>query len=258
MNFTRRGAATLVAALLALGLPAAAPASAIVGGTETEASAYPWLGAVGSPLFFTRPSGQFCGGALIAPDQVLTAAHCVSLARLVSQAVTVTFGRTDLRDSDGVKVHVKDIRIHPDFYDTDFDGETVHHNDLAILTLDHPQPGPFVKVGTAQAKTGTILGWGATSEADETNTHLRHATVPLVSDTDCAAAYGSAYDPTDMLCAGSPEADTAEYDSGGPLLIDGQLTALTSWGKGAARPGFPGVYTRIPNNFIEQSHMAAN
>jgi secreted trypsin-like serine protease len=50
-----------------------------------------------------------------------------------------------------------------------------------------------------------------------------------------------------MLCAGSTEADTGEFDSGGPLVVNGRLAGLTSWGKGSARSGFPGVYTRLPS-----------
>ncbi|MFX0576407.1 S1 family peptidase [Nocardia nepalensis] len=244
--------AAAVTAALIIGLSApAVPATAIVGGNTTEASAYPWLAAVGSPLYFPRPSGQFCGGALIAPDRVVTAAHCVELARLLPRAITVTFGRSDLRSHDGVTVGVKEIRIHPDFRETDFEGETVHHNDLAILVLDDPRPGPFLEIAAPQhdprayGDTGTIVGWGATSENDISNTLLRSATVPIVSNTTCAAAYGSAFDPADMLCAGSPDADTAEYDSGDPLLAAGRLIGLTSWGKGSARPGFPGVYAYV-------------
>lgn len=200
----------------------------------------------------------------------MTAAHCVDSARLLPQAITVTFGRGDLRIREGVTVGVKEIRIDPDFRDTDFEGEAVHHHDIAILILEQPQPGPFVEIADPQrntssqnittapddtrtpsdqgtlAATATVLGWGATAEDDTSNTLLRSATVPLVPDSTCATAYGFAFDPTDMLCAGSPAADTGEYDSGGPLLSSGRLLALTSWGKGSARPGFPGVYTRIP------------
>ncbi|WP_327099819.1 serine protease [Nocardia vinacea] len=246
-----RIAATVTAAfLIGLGAPAV-PATAIVGGNTIEASAYPWLAAIGSPLYFPRPSGQFCGGALIAPDRVVTAAHCVELARLLPQAITVTFGRTDLRSHDGVTVGVKEIRIHPDFRETDFEGESVHHNDLAILILDEPRPGPFLEIAAPQrdprayGDTATIVGWGATSENDTSNTLLRSATVPIVPNTTCAAAFGSAFDPADMFCAGSTDADTAEYDSGDPLLASGRLLGLTSWGKGSARPGFPGVYAYL-------------
>ncbi len=52
-----------------------------------------------------------------------------------------------------------------------------------------------------------------------------------------------------MVCAGSTETDTGEYDSGGPLLAEGKLVGITSWGRGAARPGYPGVYTRLPAPF---------
>lgn len=243
-------AAVTAACTIGLGAPAV-PATAIVGGDVTEASAYPWLAAIGTPLYLPRPSGQFCGGALIAPDRVVTAAHCVELARLLPPAITITFGRSDLRSTAGVTVGVKEIRIHPDFRKTDFDGETVHHNDLAILVLDEPRPGPYLEIAVPQhdprayGDTGTIVGWGGTTEADTANTVLRSATVPIVPDATCAAAYGSAFDPADMFCAGSPDADTAEYDSGAPLIAAGRLLGLTSWGKGSARPGFPGVYAYL-------------
>ncbi|MEV4234438.1 serine protease [Nocardia sp. NPDC049737] len=249
-RISRIAAAVTATFIIGLGAPVV-PATAIVGGNTIEASAYPWLAAVGSPLYFLRPSGQFCGGALIAPDRVVTSAHCVELARLLPQGITVTFGRTDLRSHDGVTVGVKEIRIHPDFRETDFEGETVHHNDLAILILDEARPGPFLEIATPQGdpraygNTGTIVGWGATSEHDTSNTLLRSAAVPIVPNVTCAAAYGSAFDPADMLCAGSPDADTAEYDSGDPLLVAGRLIGLTSWGKGSARPGFPGVYAYV-------------
>ncbi|WP_433633440.1 S1 family peptidase [Nocardia sp. CA-120079] len=249
-RISRIAAAVTAAFIVALSAPAV-PATAIVGGNTTAASAYPWLAAVGSPFYVFRPSGQFCGGALIAPDRVVTAAHCVDVARLLPQAITVTFGRTDLRAHDGVTVGVKEIRIDPDFRESDFEGETVHHNDLAILVLDEPRPGPFLEIAAPQGDpraygdTGTIVGWGATSESDTSNTLLRSAPVPIVSNATCAAAYGSAFDPADMLCAGSPDADTAEYDSGDPLLVAGRLIGLTSWGKGSARPGYPGVYAYL-------------
>ncbi|MEV6137639.1 serine protease [Nocardia sp. NPDC051990] len=253
LRIPRIAAAVTTALIIGLGAPAV-PATAIVGGNTTEASAHPWLAAVGTPLYLPRPSGQFCGGVLIAPDRVVTAAHCVELARLLPQAISVTFGRTDLRSYDGVTVGVKEIRVHPDFRKTDFDGETVHHNDLAILVLDKPMPGPYLEVAPPQhdprayGDTGTIVGWGGTTEDDTSNTLLRSATVPIVPDAICAAAYGSAFDPADMLCAGSPDADTAEYDSGDPLIAAGRLIGVTSWGKGSARPGFPGVYAYLTSS----------
>jgi secreted trypsin-like serine protease len=48
-----------------------------------------------------------------------------------------------------------------------------------------------------------------------------------------------------MVCAGSDTADSCQFDSGGPLLVRGRVAALTSWGHGCAKPGYPGVYTRI-------------
>ncbi|WP_245663242.1 serine protease [Nocardia inohanensis] len=244
-----RRLAVPAAVLLAGATLAVSPAAAVIGGSEVGAGAYPWLAAVGSPFFFERPSGQFCGGALIAPDQVLTAAHCVQLAALLPQALTVRFDRTDLRASDGVTVGVRAVRIHPDFRQETVDGVDVYRHDLAILTLAEPQLRATVAIAAPHGTSGSVLGWGATAEGDTTNTRLRAAEVPMTTDADCARAYPGAFDAADMVCAGSTTADTGEFDSGGPLLVNGELVGITSWARGAAQPGYPGVYARLPAPF---------
>ncbi|WP_019635097.1 serine protease [Actinomadura atramentaria] len=246
MGLLPRIVRTAVAVCAAAPLFAAAPASAVVGGAPADAAKYPWLGAVGSPLFFVRPAGQFCGGALVAPDRVLTAAHCVALFRAAPGLLTVTFGRSDLGAGGGEQIAVKKVRVDSRYREGDFRGETVEHHDLAELTLARRTTRPVVATGGAGgARSGRVVGWGGTAETDFFNTRLRAADVPLPGDAACRRAYGASYDAADMACAGSAAADTCQFDSGGPLLAGGRLVALTSWAYGCARPGFPGVYARV-------------
>jgi secreted trypsin-like serine protease len=78
--------------------------------------------------------------------------------------------------------------------------------------------------------------------------------VPIVSNEEANAAYnpeGSTV-TENMIAAGLPEGgkDTCQGDSGGPFLVKGKkdafiLAGATSWGIGCARPGLPGIYTRL-------------
>ena len=146
----------------------------------------------------------------------------------------------------GESVSVTSVKLRPKYSETSFKGETVSHHDLAVLTLSRRVDRPTVPLGSPRsATTGVVAGWGTTSESDWFNTRLRSAQVPLPGDDACKKAYGGSYDASDMACAGSPKADTCQFDSGGPLLVGGRVVALTSWAYGCAKPGYPGVYTRV-------------
>uniref|UniRef100_A0A8D0ADB2 trypsin n=1 Tax=Sander lucioperca TaxID=283035 RepID=A0A8D0ADB2_SANLU len=78
---------------------------------------------------------------------------------------------------------------------------------------------------------------------------LQEVSVPLVSITQCNAAYGII--TSNMICAGLPAGgkDSCQGDSGGPLVTKSGSTwvqvGVVSFGKGCALPGYPGVYTRM-------------
>ncbi|CAM5247857.1 MULTISPECIES: S1 family peptidase [Streptomyces] len=243
----RKTAATVVAtaaaaasALLASPTASAAP-QPIVGGTTTTTTAYPFM------MQITDASqNQFCGGTLVAPKKVVTAAHC--MVGETTSSVRVVGGRTYLNGTNGTVSRVSGIWIDPDYTDA------TNGDDVAVLTLSTSMPYTTAKyVSSSQTSvyaagtTARILGWGTTSENGGSSNQLRTATVPVVSDSSCRSSYGSDFVQSDMVCAGytSGGVDTCQGDSGGPLLIGGALAGITSWGEGCAEAGYPGVYTRL-------------
>lgn len=241
-------AALLVSALLAPTVSADtwigdAPAGAeprIVGGETASIDEYPYA------VYLANKDGyQFCGGALIDNDSVLTAAHCAEAIPRTDLAVVA--GRGDKDTDAGMRVDVTEVWIHPEF-EAPWRGD-----DVAVLTLDHPVPYQAAGIaGSGDAElyepgtTATVVGWGRTAEDGPRSQTLRAAQLPLVSDAECAETF-SAYEAESMVCAGFEEGgvDACQGDSGGPLLVGDRVIGIVSWGRGCARPDTPGIYTRV-------------
>jgi hypothetical protein len=253
--------------------PAASGSSSItriVGGSPVSASAYPYI--VGIETFFwaidpsTGQPAQFvalCTGTVISSTRVLTAGHCDT-----DMAFGTTFviaGRNTLGDSSSGYV----AQVQSTWTDQNFNLAALNNgtaavpvHDVSVLTLAVPLPSAYTPVQLAPANdsttlaglSATIVGYGETTAGDfSTVGTLNAATVPIQQDNPtCIGSELQGYDPTTMLCAGSPATtggiDSCSGDSGGPLLItEGQATVeagMTDWGSAACGTNY-GVYEKL-------------
>ena len=213
----------------------------VVGGDATTIEQWPWQVAIATP-----PDGgsgferQFCGGSLVAPTIVVTAAHCVydfgdgginlsptclePLAgfNLPASDFSVIAGRTRLSSSAGAEIPVAEVY----YFESDrsaqaqstgdgdglFDCNTFEW-DVVFLELGSAAPPPAQPILIAGAderdtwapgRPAVVTGWGATSESGSGSDTLRFADISIIDDATCGRddVYGDQFFPQVMVCAG--------------------------------------------------------
>jgi secreted trypsin-like serine protease len=219
----------------------------IVAGNNADPGEWPWqvfLEVLPGDYYYYYD--QFCGGTLIDPYWVVTAAHCVtdSSGKVIStNSFRVVAGGHQLTMVDSAPIgtqvrNVAKIIRHPNYNDNTL------NNDIALIKLSSPftlVPGPGLgavatlpiatpSMGNWTGSAAWVTGWGknsATQSSFSRKDILQEASVKVISNTECAATYGSAI-TDNMLCTKfASKKSVCSGDSGGLLAID--RNGLGNW-----------------------------
>jgi len=240
----------------------------IIGGNETTITSAPWM----AQLWYYDDKGTttesddigfFCGGSVVSPTKILTAAHCVKGYNWNANGAIVT-GTSQLPTSDssgGTDLHGGTASLplrqwnHPSYNSTTFD------NDIAVITLDTAVRATPIRMTTsgdttsyAAGTSAKVYGWGRTSSTtQDISETLKTATLPIQSDTTCSGAFRSHFVKGHMVCAGKPATGSdsgtttsCNGDSGGPLVVNNRIVGVVSWGvKDCVEEGAYPVFNKV-------------
>ncbi|NXC46727.1 GRAA protein, partial [Penelope pileata] len=223
----------------------------IIGGHEVAPHSRPFM------ALLTGQKGGICGGALIKPNWVLTAAHCNM------KGVKVTLGAHSINETEKEK---QDIEIKKQIHYPCYCPERKEHDIMLLQLKKSARLGRAVQVihlpkSDDDLKPGTtcrVAGWGETTNGvRKPSDTLREVNVTVISREICNDKKHYRNKPVitdNMICAGSAKGgkDSCAGDSGGPLICNNVMRGITSFGKSkCGLADGPGVYTRLTKKHLQ-------
>ncbi|CAJ1970492.1 unnamed protein product [Cylindrotheca closterium] len=226
----------------------------IVGGNQAGFGEYPYYVDMGR-----------CGGTLIAPDVILTAAHCGSFSG--ERVIVGAYINGDGSTQGATTVTVVDWARHPQF------NEALFRYDFALLKISPPvnlntnvQFSLNSQRNLQDYENLDVVGMGSQFEGGPLSNTVRDVTVRSLPSQLCQRRqwYSSRLNDETMFCAGYRNGgrDACQGDSGAPILrkIGNQhiQVGIVSWGDGCARARKPGVYARVSVAYSWIRNQACN
>ncbi|XP_072810027.1 transmembrane protease serine 4 isoform X1 [Vicugna pacos] len=218
----------------------------VVGGEKASVDSWPWQ------VSIQYDKQHICGGSILDPYWILTAAHCFRKQLDVSNW-KVRAGSEKLSKLPSLSV--------AKIFITERNFMLPKEKDIALVKLQSPLTFsgtvrpiclPFSDEVLAPATPVWVIGWGFTEQGrGKMSDTLLQASVQIINSTRCNAEDAYQGEVTEkMLCAGMLEGsvDTCQGDSGGPLMYHSdqwQVVGIVSWGHGCGGPSTPGVYTKV-------------
>ncbi|KAF5285529.1 hypothetical protein FQA39_LY16594 [Lamprigera yunnana] len=232
---------TIITIFLILGTSAyALPSlSRIVGGHFAEEGQFPYQ------VSLQDGPDHFCGGSIIAPNTILTAAHC-TFGRTPEQIV-VAVGSTKIVGDDAVYYEVETIINHEHW-----NPDTIA-NDISLLKLKVPivlgDDAAIVELETNEIEDGTlgiVSGWGLTSPNGEHSNELKYLDSAVMNYENCRKKlHENEFVEEYNICGVNPkDSSTCQRDSGGPFVVNGKQVGIVSWSLKCAN-NLADVYSKV-------------
>lgn len=224
----------------------------IVGGQDAEPHSAPWI--ITMQWGFAGLTTHLCGGSIIRPNWVLTAAHCNEAVPSFGDFLVIA-GRHNLATKEATE-QVRSVDRANTWIHAQYTGG-VGPFDIGLIYVTeafvfNDAVAPIALPHQDHIHSGTVVlhGWGSTSTSHfPINPDLLQTVAkPIIPLDECERVLGPSPLHETNVCTGPLEGgiSACSGDSGGPLTQDGELVGVVSWGFiPCGSSNSPSVYTRV-------------